>query len=168
MLRDGTWRSGVFPGAPRWSGCWSGLLLATLRCAGSRRSIRVPVARHPRYRWSARALRWGGLAAGLRLPRPEYVPIEEPQPILAWLAATLRAGRTPYLDTFASSGVRLAQAALQSGFDLRGARLAVSGEPVTATRLAAIRAAGLEAVSRSGAAEAGHLGYGCLAPAAAW
>src|SRR5205823_9273688 len=62
---------------------------------------------HPRYRWSARAMRWGSILAGIPLPRPRHVPLDNPLPIAHWMAAALRAGRTPHLFTFTSSAVRV-------------------------------------------------------------
>jgi hypothetical protein len=83
------------------------------------------------------------------------------------MAATLRHGRVPLLQTFTSSAVRLCEAALEAGVDLRGAQLVLGGEPVTAARLAPIRAAGAASQAHYGSAETGStMAYGCLAPAA--
>ncbi len=123
---------------------------------------------HPRYRWSARAIRWGGALAGVSLPRPVHVPLADPAPIVHWLAGVLGAGRTPHLATYASAAVRLSEAAAAAGISLQGAQLTLSGEPVTETRLAAVRRAGVTAVPQYGASEAGGtIGHGCLAPAEA-
>lgn len=120
---------------------------------------------HSRYRWSARLMRWGSLLAGVPLPSPMYVPISHPLPIAHWMAEVRRAGGTPHLMTFPSSAVRLCQAAQAAGVDLRGAQLTMSGEPITAARLAEVRRAGMEAVPQYGSVEAGGaIGYGCLAP----
>jgi len=120
---------------------------------------------HPRYRWSARVMRWGSVLAGVPLPRPQHVPIENPLPIADWMAEMLRTGHTPHLFTFPSSAVRLCQAAVDAGTDLTGAQLMVGGEPVTAVRLATIRRAGAQAVPRYGSIECGPIGYACVAPA---
>jgi hypothetical protein len=122
---------------------------------------------HPRYRWSARALRWGSILAGVPLPAPEYVPIEDPTPIVDWLTSTLRSGGTPHLRTYVSQAVRICEAAQASGVSLEGVEFTVSGEPITAARLAAIRRPGAEAAASYGASEAGNIGKGCLAPATA-
>lgn len=120
---------------------------------------------HPRYRWSARAMRWGSLLAGAPLPSPVYVPVEDPFLIVHWMAETLRVGQTPHLQTFASSAVRLCRAALDAGIDLAGARFTLSGEPLTAGRLSVIEGAGARAAGHYGSSETGGaLGYGCLAP----
>lgn len=120
---------------------------------------------HPRYRWSPRALRWGSLLAGRPLPRPEHVPLDDPLPIARWMAGHLRTGRTPHLFTFASSAVRLCQAAERVGLNLRGAQLTLTGEPLTAARLAVVERAGASASARYAVTECGAIGFGCLAPA---
>jgi len=121
---------------------------------------------HPRYRWSGRLMRWGSVLAGVPLPRPEHVSLEDPTPIARWMLDVLRNGRTPHLKTYASSAVRLCQAALAAGLDLHGAKFTVTGEPVTEARLAAIQRVGAEAVARCGTSEAGVIGSGCLTPEA--
>jgi hypothetical protein len=121
---------------------------------------------HRRYRWSARALRWGGAWAGMRFPAPEHVPLEAPLPIARWMAAALRSGRVPHLHTYVSSAVRLCRAAGAAGLDVAGARFTVTGEPLTAAQQAAIAAAGATAVPRYGIVECGAIGFGCLAAAA--
>jgi hypothetical protein len=120
---------------------------------------------HPRYRWSARVVRAGSLLAARPLPSPQHVPVDRPWPIVQWLTATLRAGRIPHLWAFASSAVVVCQAAAKAGVDIAGARFILSGEPVTAGRVAAVRSAGAMAIPRYSASECGQLGFGCLDPA---
>jgi hypothetical protein len=122
---------------------------------------------HPRYRWSAQAMNWGSRLAGVPLPRPRYVPLDQPLQIVNWMAEVLRAGHTPFLFTFPSSAVRLCQAAFEAGIDLRGAQLTIGGEPTTLARLATIHRAAAQASPRYGTIECGPIGYGCLAAAAA-
>ena len=120
---------------------------------------------HPRYRWSARALRLGAAPSGVRLPSPEFVPYSDPLPIVRWLAETLRAGQVPHLELFVSSAVRLSEVACEAGISLEGARFQIIGEPTTAARLRAIRRSGARAVPDYGSSEAGGpAGYGCLEP----
>lgn len=111
-------------------------------------------------------MRWASLLAGVPLPRPQHVPLDDPLPIARWMAEVLRGGGTPHLFTFASSAVRLCQAALEAGVDLRGAQFTLTGEPFTAARLAQIRRVGAEAVSRYAIMECGVIGFGCQAPRA--
>lgn len=120
---------------------------------------------HPRYRWSVRVLRWGSILAGRRLPLPEHVPLADPLPIARWLAEVRGAGEIPHLFTFPSAAVRLSQTARTAGLDIGGARFMVSGEPITAARLASIREAGAEPSAHYGTIESNAIGYGCLAPA---
>jgi hypothetical protein len=117
----------------------------------------------PGYRWSARALAWGSRLAGVPLPAPEHVPVDDPLPIARWIREVRHSGGLPHLWTYVSPAVRLCQAGVAAGIDLGGARLTVTGEPLTAARLAAIRAAGAEAVPDYGSAESGFIAYGCLA-----
>jgi hypothetical protein len=119
---------------------------------------------HARYRWSARAARWGSRLAGVRLPAPEYVAIHDPMPIIRWMRQVLASGATPCLLTYSSPAVRLAEAARAAALDLSGARLLLYGEPVTAARLAFIRQAGAEAHPLYIAMETWRLGEACLAP----
>jgi hypothetical protein len=119
---------------------------------------------HPRYRWSARLMRWAAAVTGADLPRPRYVPLDGPFPIIDWMLDALRRGRTPHLKTYASSAARLCQAALSRGIELTGVRFTVTGEPVTEARLAMVRRTGAEATPRCGASETGLIGSGCLAP----
>jgi len=80
------------------------------------------------------------------------------------MGQVLRDGGSPHLFTFTSSAVRLCQAALAAGLNLRGAHFTVVGEPLTEARLAAIRKSGGEAVPRYAIIECSSVGHGCLAP----
>ena len=121
---------------------------------------------HPRYWWSGRLLPWAAWLGGVRLPRPEHVPLDAPEPVAEWIAAVRARGRTPHLVTYVSAAVRVCEAAWARGLDIRGARFSVTGEPITAARLAAIRRAGAEAAPYYGSVDAGLIGAGCLAPVA--
>jgi hypothetical protein len=119
---------------------------------------------HPRYRWSARVLRWGSLVAGRPLPLPEHVPLADPLPIARWLADVRRDGGIPHLFTFPSAAVRICETAASAGLDVTGAQFMVSGEPITEARLASVREAGAEPSTRYGTIESNAIGYGCLTP----
>jgi hypothetical protein len=122
---------------------------------------------HRNYRRSILALRAGSLAARRPLPWPEYVPLDDPLPIVRWMTTERAAGRTPHLCwAYPSSAVRLAEAALAAGLGLEGVQMTLLGEPITEARLAAIRRAGAHAVPAYGSGEAGLIANGCLAPAA--
>lgn len=120
-----------------------------------------------RFLWSARTLIWASRLARVPLPKPEYVPIERPQPIVDWLRQTLAAGEVPHLWGSPSAVVRLCEEAARTSVDLDGARFTITGEPVTSARLAAIRRVHGDASPDYGAVESGGtIAYGCLAPQA--
>jgi hypothetical protein len=116
---------------------------------------------HPAYRWSVQALRAGGWLAGVRFPRPEVVPFEDPLPIARWMAAALRTGATPHLQVFSSAALRLCEAAGSAGLQLAGSWLMVGGEPLTPARATTLHAAGVTALPRYGTAEAPSIALGC-------
>ena len=119
---------------------------------------------HFRYRWAARTLRWGSALAGISMPSPSYVPLDSPLPVARWMAQVLRVGRTPHLHTYTSSAVRVSQAAFDNGIDLRGAKFSVGSEPITTTRLSAIRCTGADVEPTYGSSETGMIAWGCFAP----
>jgi hypothetical protein len=120
---------------------------------------------HPRYRWSARAVRWASVLAGAPLPSAQHVSVADPLPIARWAAALLQAGQTPHLDTFPSAAVRLCRTALREGIDVAGLKLRLTGEPVTEARLRVVREAGAEPFPLYAVTGSGPVGQGCLAPA---
>jgi hypothetical protein len=116
---------------------------------------------------SIRLLVWISRLAGVPLPWPEYAPVSNPLPILRWMEQSLAKGAVPHLFGAPSAAVALCQMAEQLRVSLQGARFTVTGEPVTAVRLAAIRRAGADPVPDYGCADSGgSLTYGCLAPEA--
>jgi hypothetical protein len=160
------WQDSVFG---VWKVPGSDALQTQLRLAG----LGVPVARwfsqvdpkarglDARYRWGQRLVRWTAAAAGVPLPRPEHVPLDDPRPMIRWMKDVCGAGRAPHVQTFVSSAVRVCRVALDAGVDLTGVRLTIGGELVTAACVAIIRRAGAEVRSRYLATEAGLIGLGC-------
>jgi hypothetical protein len=122
---------------------------------------------HPRYRWSGYALHWGSLAAGVTMPTPRHVGIDDPVPIARWMAETRDHGHTPYIHTFASSAVRLCRAAFDKGINIAGSQFVLGGEPSTRARLEVLRSMGARGFPHYGSAETGRIGAGCLDPDAA-
>ena len=117
-----------------------------------------------RYFWSSELPRVGGLLAGVPLPRPEPVPLDDCRPILLWLARTLRAGGTPHLHTNASAAVRICETAVREGVDVSGAHFIMGSEPATPARLDAIRRAGARSFPFYGTMDAGVIGQVCAGP----
>jgi hypothetical protein len=121
---------------------------------------------HPRYRWSARALRWGSHLAGRPVPGPIHVPPDDPRRVLEWMTHVLDEGAVPHLHTFASAAAGLCQAALGAGLHLGGARFTMASEPTTAARLSVVRRAGADALPYYASIDSGPIGYGCRRPEA--
>lgn len=122
-----------------------------------------------RQAWKSRAettmITWTGRLSGRRMPRRQYVPVAAPLPIARWMERTLAGGEVPHLWTSTSAAVRLCGEARRAGVSLEGAQFTVTGEPVTAARMAAIGAAGAVAVPDYGSADSGgSVSCGCLAP----
>jgi hypothetical protein len=122
---------------------------------------------HPMFRWSEMALRRAARLGGVALPQPVHSPLDRPIEVARFMREQIDRGRTPHSLTFASSGVRLSEAALSEGISLEGGQLTLGGEPVTAARLERVRECGLSAWPRYGAMETGPIGYPCLEPTAA-
>lgn len=119
-----------------------------------------------RYRLSSRVLELGGLLAGVPIPSPEYVSLDNPLPIIQWMKSCLLEGRIPHLNTFPSSAVNLAQCARDANIDLQGAQLTLTGEPTTQARLESIKQSNIDAFPQMGCVEVGSVGCGCLEPEA--
>ena len=111
-------------------------------------------------------MRWGGMAAAIPLPLPETATLDDPSPVLSWLHTVRREGGVPHLFAFASSALRLCQVAEARGTGLTGVQFTVTGEPLTAPRLASIQRSGAVALPRYAMTESGVVGFGCLAPSA--
>lgn len=159
------WRHALW-GAPGGSAVLRLLRYAGIGCPPVRWFSPVDVTRlHARYRWSARILRWGAHVAGVRMPAPEHVPLEDVLPIARWMHEVVRSGVPPHLHGSPSAAVRVCLAALEHGLDVTGARFTVSGEPFTPARRAVIARAGGRAITAYTSMETGGpVAYGCLAP----
>ena len=113
------------------------------------------------HRLSIWGIRWGGRAAGLFVPRPEFADLGHADRVLDWMNSVSEPGRAIAVRTFVSSAVRLAERAQERGLDLSGVVVFVGGEPLTETRRRFIELAGWRAVPRYVATEPGLLAAGC-------
>jgi hypothetical protein len=116
-----------------------------------------------RYLWAQRLLRLGGVLARVELPEPTPTPIDDPLPVARWMASCLERGDTPHLWSFPTSVLRLCRVAEAEGLDLNGAQFTVSGEPLTAPRVAAVERVGARIATVYGTAETYAIGLSCLA-----
>ena len=103
---------------------------------------------------------------GRPLPAPVYLALQEPERLAEWLAHSAQAGRPVCLTTYASSAVRIANAARERALSLAGVCFITLGEPFTEAKRAAVEASGARALVRYAFTEAGIIGYGCAAPRA--
>ncbi len=102
-----------------------------------------------------------GKLAGMRVPRPETVTPDQAHRVAAWLREAVRGCGAAVLRTFASSAVRVAQAALAEGNDLAGCTLFVGGERLAESSAALIRSTGARAVPRFITTETGLVAVAC-------
>jgi hypothetical protein len=164
--RGGTgWTTGVWFRSVRPSG-----LVWLLRHQGAgygpdRWFVRLDPASHRDEAWLGTFVQLVSRWAGRPLPAAQPVPLADATPVVTWMRDALRAGRTPHLAVATSIAVEICEMARRLGVDLTGARFGVSSDPITETRLAAIRRSGAEAVPSYGAAETGLIASGCLDPA---
>jgi hypothetical protein len=104
-----------------------------------------------------------GRALGARLPTPEFVTPQDPEPVLRWALDALRRHGRARLSGYTSSAVRLAQLACESGARLDGLMVACLGEPLGPARAEAIRASGAEAAGGYGFMQKGTVAHACPA-----
>ena len=106
-----------------------------------------------------------GLArwAGIRIAPPRYVPIEEPEPVVAWMLRERGRGRRVVITTFPATAVRACAWATAAGKSLTGVVLLIGGETITAEKRGTIERSGATCVPLFGATETGESGESCLA-----
>jgi hypothetical protein len=106
---------------------------------------------------------WGRIYAR-RLPKPQFVPADDPTPILGWIQNCLsRKGRCA-LFTYASHALRLSRCARDCGLDLDRMVFLVSSEPLTPVRRREIEASGAAVYPSYATMETGVLAAGCVSP----
>ncbi len=106
-------------------------------------------------------------ALGHSIPTPRYAPLDEPSAVLEWLERVRREAGVPLISTYPSAALGLCKAAAKAGVELRGVKLALRGEPLTAARRKFLTDAGIESHVIYGSAELSIVGYGCVSPAMA-
>jgi hypothetical protein len=106
----------------------------------------------------------GSALMGHRLPWPQYVPADRADVVARWLADLTRRGESVHLDVIASSAVRICMAARALGLDISGHAFRTNSEPLTETKAAVLRDAGVYVCSMYGIAEASTVGLSCAEP----
>jgi len=98
---------------------------------------------------------------GVKVPFPSHLPPNDFTPVAEWIARRRREGSSCVVGAHVSPAVRIASAAVQGGFDIRGTLFLSGGEALTAAKQQAIEASGCEVFPRYHISEIGPIGYGC-------
>jgi hypothetical protein len=118
-----------------------------------------------KYRLATTAAIAMGRMAGVRLPSPESVRLDDAIRVARWMENERdQAGRV-YLNTTVSSAVRVAVAARDHKIDLSGTTFLLGGEPTTSGKISRIRSSGATYFSDYGMVETGRVAIGCARPA---
>ena len=108
-----------------------------------------------------------GRAQGMPIPIPRVVPFDQASFIARWMKSVIRNQGACMLNTHPSKALRVALAAREEGFDLKGGVFLIAGEPITKTKTRKIEEAGARWVPYYPFSEMGHVGFGCANPAEA-
>jgi hypothetical protein len=100
--------------------------------------------------------------AGMPIPRPQFVPVEEAASIASHLAMLNSRGHEVYLDTNVSCGVRVCRAALEKDWDISHTFFRLGSEPLTPGKAKVLDATGCRYTCHYASAETGFIGIGCL------
>lgn len=100
-------------------------------------------------------------AAGIRVPWPEFVSMDQALTIAQWGAATVKAHGRALIRGGTSRSVRIAIAAREAGLDLTGVTFTGAGEPATDGKVAQIERVGAHFISNYGMSDSGLPGPGC-------
>jgi len=98
---------------------------------------------------------------GAAVPIPRQLPWNDFSPVAEWVARRRADGVACVVGATASAGVRVARAALDHGFDIRGTQFLLNGEPLTDAKGAVLKSAGCHGSSHYGISEIGGIGSGC-------
>lgn len=114
-----------------------------------------------RFRVATRVAVQVARAAGVPIPRPEYLPLDRADEIVRWVAVALaRHGRCA-VRAHVSKALRIALAARAMGVDLTGLTISSGGEPPTEAKVREITATGARFLANYYFMEAGPIGFAC-------
>jgi hypothetical protein len=100
-------------------------------------------------------------ALGIRVSFPKVVRPSEAVTVARWMRKTLDADGRCLLYANVSHVVRVCVSAQDGGFDLAGAAVFLSSEPLTPAKAERIERAGVRIVTGYGSVETGPIGLGC-------
>lgn len=101
---------------------------------------------------------------GVRVPKPEPLPIGEVIRVARWAAETIARQGACLVHATPSMSLRIALAARREGIDLTGLTFTAGGEPLTPAKAAGIRASGARVFANYNMSEAGAIGVFCTRP----
>jgi hypothetical protein len=101
---------------------------------------------------------------GVKVPRPERVPLDRADIIVRWMEKVLREEGQVLVSGGVSLSLRIAVAANEMGVDLTGATLSGGGEPPTETKVAIITGTGARFLTSYHFSEVGAVGLPCQNP----
>jgi hypothetical protein len=101
---------------------------------------------------------------GVRIPKPEPVPMDRADIIARWMVETLREGQGCHVSGGVSLSLRIAIAAREHDLDLTGAVLGGGGEPPTPAKVATMTSTGARYLPSYHFSEGGAVGLPCANP----
>ncbi|MDX1982478.1 MAG: hypothetical protein SFV51_19545 [Bryobacteraceae bacterium] len=99
--------------------------------------------------------------AGAAMPFPSMLPGNDFTPVARWIAESKKRGRDTFVSAMTGYAVRVADAALQGGYDISGAIFVAGGEAVSPAKRALVEAAGAEIYPMYWIHEIGPIGFAC-------
>lgn len=119
-----------------------------------------------RDRVATRYIVYSGRLCGAKLVKPEYVGLDNAIKVAQWMAAAKKRFGGCLLSSFVSPAVKVCQASMQHGLDIRGTHFLVGGEPLTEAKRKQIESTGAYVTPGYWISEIGNVGMGCAKPAA--
>jgi hypothetical protein len=99
--------------------------------------------------------------AGLKIPFPEFVPLENAIVVARWLSETVKREGRCMLVSNVSHAMRAAIAARDAGLSLDGVTFRIGGEPITTAKADFMRSLGIRVIAGYGMVEVSNIGLGC-------
>jgi hypothetical protein len=113
------------------------------------------------YRGLTRGLVAFGNLLGAKAPYPTYLLPNDFAPVAEWIARRRLEGAACVVDSYTSTAVRVAAAALERDLDIQGTMFMVAGEALTDAKRALIERAGAEVYTFYPITEVGGVGRAC-------
>ncbi len=112
-------------------------------------------------RWGTNYIIYMSKLLGVPLAKPEYVELNNAYKVAKWASNVLNDNSNCVVYTFASSAVRVCQAAVENNLNIKGTRFLVTGEPLTLGKKKEIERVGARAIPIYGISEGGVVAAGC-------